>query len=83
LNTVLVDPDQRPRRTGESYKHVHEVPIRVFLCAQELRTSGIVPLKEQAVYDKPENIGRDEENSPAQNETFHMPSKNFHCCQPN
>jgi hypothetical protein len=45
LNTVIVDPDQRRRRTGESDEHVHEVPIRVFLCAQELRTSGIVPLK--------------------------------------
>ena len=44
----------------------------VFLRAEELRTSCIVPLKDEAVYDKPEKIGRDEENCPAQNETFHI-----------
>jgi hypothetical protein len=43
-----------------------------------LRTSGIVPLKEEAVYDKPEKIGRDEENCPAQNKTFHIyPPRTF------
>jgi hypothetical protein len=65
LNAALVDPNQRRRRTGESYEHIHEVPVSVFLCAEELRTSGIIPLKQEPVYDKPEKIGRDEEDCPA------------------
>lgn len=32
------------------------MPIGVLLGAQEVWTSGIVPLKEEAVYDKPEKL---------------------------
>ena len=49
--------------------------IGVILCPQELRIRGIVSVKKEAMYYKSENIGGDEQNCPAQNETFHVPSR--------